>query len=92
MAKRGIGSYHIEHPSKDATEVEFGFVTQNGTALLIDTGRTEPNPLTNIQQRVTVWLPMSLINNVRPDLSVVKRGELLRFEIPEWLAYEKDLI
>ncbi len=41
---------------------------------------------------ISVWLPKSQIKCLEEDLDDLLEGKMYLFEIPEWLAQEKDLI
>lgn len=63
----------------DPVEIEVTFIKCTSAAVLIEYDESE------------IWLPRSQLE-FHGNFDHCQRGELVEIELPEWLAYEKDLI
>lgn len=78
----------------ETTEVALNFLTTSQKSVLFSTGGTERIPGTNMRREIQVSIPKSLIVDYQQlfGASRIKRGQMVEFEIPVWLAVQKGLV
>lgn len=78
----------------ETTEVSLNFITTSQKSVLFGTGEMERIPGTALKREVQVSIPKALIVDYQQLFGAarIKRGQMVEFEIPVWLARDRGLI